>query len=180
MSFHAPSAFAPEDEARVVALLGAVHERDIPIVVHPDVIVTDALWRRFGDGLRLENMDLRKPLGQSAADLAHLFARLPEARFCLDLAHARQVDPTMAEAERLLLTFAARLDEIHLSHVDPDSRHHRLTPDAIADYRDIAVLVPEWVPVILESPLDSDAGTKEVREEVAAALRVFETELDES
>ncbi len=180
VSFHAPSAFEPEDEARVVAMLEAVHEREIPIVVHPDVIHTDALWRRFGSGLRLENMDLRKPFGQTAADLAPLFARLPEARFCLDLAHARQVDPTLAEAERMLLSFAARLDELHLSHVDADSAHHRLTPEAIVEYQDVAPLVPAWVPVVLESPLSYGAGVAAVLEEVEAALRVFEAEGVES
>lgn len=178
VSFHAPSAFEPEDEARVVALLEAVHERDVPIVVHPDVLRTDALWRRFGAGLRIENMDLRKPLGQTATDLAPFFTRLPEARFCLDLAHARQVDPTMAEAERLLLTFLPRLDEIHLSHVDQHSRHHRLNPEAIADYQDLAPLVPDWVPVVLESPMGDGADPAAVREEVAAALAVFDPAAD--
>jgi hypothetical protein len=178
VSFHAPSAFEPEDEARVVALLERVWERGIPIVVHPDVLRTDALWRRFGDGLRIENMDLRKPRGQTASDLAPFFTRLPEARFCLDLAHARQVDPTMAEAERLLLTFLARLDEIHLSHVDQDSRHHRLSPEAVADYQDLAPLVPDWVPLVLESPMGDEADAAAVREEAAAALAVFEPAAD--
>jgi hypothetical protein len=178
VSFHAPSAFEPEDEARVVAMLEAVHEREIPIVVHPDVVHTDALWRRFGSGLRLENMDLRKAFGQTAADLAPLFARLPEARLCLDLAHARQVDPTMAEAERLLVTFLARLDEIHLSHVDQDSRHHRLSPEAVADYQDLAPLLPDWVPLVLESPMGEEADAAAVREEAAAALAIFEPAAD--
>ena len=172
--FHAPSAFDPDDEARVVALLERVWERGVPIVVHPDVIHTDALWRRFGDGLRIENMDLRKAVGQTAADLAPYFARLPQARFCLDLAHARQVDPTMAEAERMLLGFLGRLEEVHLSDVDPDSRHHRLTPEAADDFRELAPLLPDWVPLVLESPLGDDADVATVREEVAAALAVFE------
>jgi len=173
VSVHAPSAFAEADEAGVVELLTDVHESGLPIVVHPDVIRTDALWRRFGDGLRIENMDVRKAFGQTAADLAPLFARLPEARLCLDLAHARQVDPTMGEAERLLLTFAARLDEIHLSDVDAASAHQRLNPEAIADYRDVPALVPAWVPVVLESPLGETPEPETVRGEVEAALEVF-------
>jgi len=169
VSVHAPSAFEQEDEAGVVDLLAAVHERGYPIVVHPDVIRTDALWRRFGDALRLENMDLRKAFGQTAADLAAFFARLPEARFCCDLAHARQVDPTLAEAEHLLLTFAARLDEIHLSEVDADSAHHRLTPEAIDDYQDLAGLGPASVPLVLESPLGEAPSSEDVRSEVDVA-----------
>jgi len=174
VSVHAPSAFAEADEAGVVELLAEVHERGLPIIVHPNVIRTDALWRRFGDGLRIENMDVRKAFGQTAADLAPFFARLPEARLCLDLAHARQVDPTMGEAERLLLTFAARLDEIHLSDVDAASAHHRLTPQAVADYQDLAPLVPEWVPVVLESPIQAPGDPRVIRVEADTALDLFQ------
>lgn len=169
VSIHAPSAFAADEEVAVVSLLAEAHERGLPIVVHPDVIYTDSLWRRFGDALRIENMDLRKRLGQTAADLAPFFARLPEARFCCDLAHARQVDPTLAEAERLLLTFASRLDEIHLSHVDAESQHHRLTPEFIADYLDLAALVPGWIPVVIESPMDAGASVADLQSEAALA-----------
>lgn len=169
VTFHAPSAFEPQEEAGVVELLTAVHEREIPLVVHPDVIYTPARWRRFGGDLWVENMDVRKPLGQTCDDLEPLFAALPEARLCLDLAHARQVDPTLGEAERLLLTFAGRLAEIHLSHVDTDSRHHRLTPDAVADYQDLAALVPAWVPVVLETPMGDAPEASEIRREVELA-----------
>jgi len=169
VTFHAPSAFEQQEEAGVVDLLAAVHDREIPLVVHPDVIHTPALWRRFGADLRVENMDLRKPLGQTVDDLEPLFATLPEARLCLDLAHARQVDPTLGEAERFLLSMAGRLAEIHLSHVDADSRHHRLTRDAVADYQDLAALVPAWVPVVLETPMGHDPAVEAIQHEVELA-----------
>jgi len=171
VSFHAPSRFSPRDEPWVIALLESVHERGWPIVVHPDTLHDRAAWRRFGDGLRIENMDLRKAHGQTAEQLRAVFADLPAARFCFDLGHARQVDPTMAEAERLALAFADRLAEIHLSHVDEASRHHRLTPDLADALGELAPLLPP-VPVILECPMRG-ATADELREEVAAAAEAF-------
>jgi hypothetical protein len=153
VSFHVPSRFSAEQEAEVLDLLAPVHERGWPLVVHPDVLHTRPAWRRFGSALLIENMDERKAFGQTYDDLVPLFRDLPEARLCLDLAHARQVDPTLGEAERLLLHLAPRLAEIHLSHVDPRSAHHPLTDDAIAAYRELASLLSPTVPLILESPL---------------------------
>jgi len=152
-----------------ICRIAEVHDREIPLVAHPDIVYTPALWRLFGSALRLENMDLRKPLGQTVDDLAPLFATLPEARLCLDLAHARQVDPTLGEAERFLLSMAGRRAEIHLSHVDADSRHHRLTRDAVADYQDLAALVPGWVPVVLENPMGDALTVADLEHEVDLA-----------
>ncbi|HMB54943.1 MAG TPA: hypothetical protein VKU40_16620 [Thermoanaerobaculia bacterium] len=171
VSFHAPSRFSAKDEPWVIALLEEVHGRGWPIVVHPDVLHHRTAWRRFGPGLLVENMDRRKAHGQTADDLTAVFADLPEARFCFDVGHARQVDPTMAEAERLAFTFADRLAEIHLSHVDESSRHHRLTPDLAEALGEIAPLLAP-VPVILECPVRR-AGAEVLREEVAAAAGAF-------
>ena len=128
-----------------------------------------SLRRRVGPVVRIENMDDRKPLGQTVDHLLPLFREWPDARFCLDVAHARQVDPTMGEAERLLLRFAARLAEVHVSHVDQDSTHHPLTDDAIAAYRDLAFLVPPQVPLIIESPLSGEVTVEAVRAETRRA-----------
>jgi len=153
VSFHVPSRFSSQQEPQVLALLAPVHDRGWPLVVHPDVLHTRPAWRRFGAALLIENMDDRKPYGQTVDDLAPLFRDLPEARLCLDLAHARQVDPTLGEAEQLLLHLTPRLAELHVSHVDPRSAHHPLTEDALAAYQELAPLLPPGVPVILESPL---------------------------
>lgn len=158
VSFHIPSRFEPTDEERVLELLAVPCERGWPLVVHPDVLYTPAAWRRFGRDLLVENMDERKAVGQTADDLAAVFRRIPEARFCCDLAHARQVDPTLGEAERLLLTLGPRLAELHVSHVTPDSAHHRLTADAVEAFGEVAGLVPDGVPVIVESPMGVGGG----------------------
>jgi len=42
------------------------------------------------------------------------FKNLPEATFCFDIAHAKQVDPTMQEGYKMLKKFKNRLRQIHL------------------------------------------------------------------
>lgn len=72
----------------------------LPIVVHPDAPYELDRWRQLGSCLTIENMDLRKGTGRFADELRSIFAKLPEARLCLDLAHSRQTDPTMTECFR--------------------------------------------------------------------------------
>ena len=66
-------------------------------------------WAQFGARLGIENMDKRKPIGHTAADLTRIFDVLPSASFCFDIGHARQVDPTMSEATAILQVCRARL-----------------------------------------------------------------------
>ncbi|HEX2253014.1 MAG TPA: hypothetical protein VHQ65_07090 [Thermoanaerobaculia bacterium] len=151
VSVHAPGRFPAREEGDLVARFVPVAERGWPIVVHPDAIHEPARWAPLGPLLLLENMDRRKP-GRTADELAPFFARLPEAGLCLDLAHARQVDPTMAEAERLVERSGDRLREIHLSELDDRGEHHRLSPASADAFRRLARRLPAGVPVILESP----------------------------
>ena len=43
---------------------------------------TDGLWRSFGESIYIENMDKRKPVGRTAAELKSLFERFPASRGC--------------------------------------------------------------------------------------------------
>ena len=79
---------------------------------------TRARTAPLGSCLVLENMDARKPTGRTVAELAPYFAALPDAGFCLDVAHVLSVDPTMEAGERLLDAFAGRLRHLHVSSVD--------------------------------------------------------------
>src|SRR6266496_866713 len=69
VSFHAPSSMAPQFERRALDLLEGVAEMGWPIIVHPDAMYQPEQWGRLGDRLCLENMDKRKPVGQTADDL---------------------------------------------------------------------------------------------------------------
>jgi hypothetical protein len=58
--------------------------------------------------LVLENMDSRKPTGRTAAELEPFFEQLPDAGFCLDIAHAYSIDPSMAVFNDLLDRYRSR------------------------------------------------------------------------
>jgi hypothetical protein len=173
VAFHAPSAFSPSGEASVVELLRSVTERGLPVVVHPDVMVTSELWREFGSRLLLENMDKRKRTGRTARDLLALFDVYRDARLCFDIGHARQFDPTMTEARMILRALGERLAEVHISEVNTASRHDPLSANAIAAFRTVADLIPEQVPVILETLID--VGQSDVPTEIDRARRALDS-----
>jgi hypothetical protein len=117
IALHAPSSFDQSEEPGVAKLLARVPET-WKIILHPDTIHSPENWTRFGARLVLENMDRRKFDGRSADEMSRWFAILPDARFCLDLAHAQQWDTTLTEAYLLLKTFSDRLCQIHISQLD--------------------------------------------------------------
>lgn len=172
VSFHAPSRFSPRDEDYVVERLQPVVERGIPVVVHPDVIIRPVLWENMGGGLLIENMDKRKAVGRTAVALRALFERLPGSRFCFDLGHARQVDPTMTEARFMLESLGERLAEVHISEVNTSSRHDPLSTYAMSAFRSVASLIPESIPVVLETLIDQ--GQSDILTEVDRARRALD------
>jgi hypothetical protein len=154
ISMHAPSRFDRQSEHRVLDLLRRRELKGFPVVVHPDVIFTPALWDQLGDRLLIENMDKRKPVGRTVRELRHLLDLLPDARFCFDIGHARQVDPTMTEAALLLQTFRERLAEVHISEVNTASRHDPISRNATLAFQTVARYIPPEIPIILESLID--------------------------
>ena len=124
VSIHAPTNFKDLQERDVVQLLEAAVSRRLPVVVHPDTIRCPEIWKPFGAFLLIENMDKRKPIGRSASELKIIFDSLPEAGFCFDVAHARQVDPSMIEAAQILNAFASRVRQVHASGVTTRYRSH--------------------------------------------------------
>src|SRR4051812_46176083 len=93
LSVHAPTKGRRLGERELAALLGRLPAHVDSIVVHPDQLADVEAWAALGHRLVLENMDTRKPAGQRPEQLAALFAILPQAGFCLDVAHAGDVDP---------------------------------------------------------------------------------------
>jgi endonuclease IV len=172
ISVHAPSAVDAQHERQVVEKLQGVAQRGWPIVVHPDSIHDDSLWRPFGKLICIENMDKRKPLARTRHELAVWFDRLPEASLCLDLAHVRQIDPTMTEAYLILRDFGDRLAEVHLSEVNAASKHEPISYGATLAYRQVASLIPESIPVILESIISAEF----IDDEIEAAHEALATD----
>ena len=101
-------------------------------------------------------MDKRKPYGRTTSELAKVFQKLPEASFCFDIGHARQVDPTMTVAYFLLKELGGRLRQLHVSEVNSRSTHDPLSYASILAFQEVADLIPEEVPIILETPVPED------------------------
>ena len=171
VSIHAPSRFAPEEEAWVVDHLQVLADQGFPIVVHPDVIFSPYRWLMLGDRLLIENMDKRKPIGRTVDDLRALYEVLPAARFCFDVGHARQVDPSMTEAALLVRCFQDRLCEVHMSEVNTASRHDPISKNAVNAFRTVMSSIAEDIPIILESLIDD--GQSDVETEIQRAHEVF-------
>ncbi len=170
ISFHAPSRRINLSESELINKLIELAKKGFPIIVHPDIIEDITLWTQLGDLLCIENMDKRKPIGRSALDLELIFNELPKARFCLDLAHARQVDPTMGEARSMIKRFGSRLIQLHVSTINSKSKHESLNVDALLAYQKLSHLINPEIPVILESPVSPQA----IRNEILIAEYLFD------
>lgn len=167
VSFHAPSQLSEFTEEELCTLLLRVAERGWYVVVHPDIVNRFEPWRMLGPHLCIENMDKRKPIGRTAAELDLIFTQLPEAKLCLDLGHAKQIDPSLLEVRNILENHNHRLRQIHLSDVNSESGHERLNHLAVMSFQSIAHLIPESVPVILEGPVEET--------EIAAELELAQS-----
>jgi hypothetical protein len=169
ISIHAPSAFTVAEESVIARELLPFARRGWLIVMHPDAIHDFDVWSGFGNRLCLENMDRRKPVGRTVEELQPIFARLPRASFCFDIAHARQCDTSMTEAYRLLEAFGGRLAEVHVSELDAHSRHVRLSRAGIRACLEVAGSIPLDVPVIIEAPV----RPHEIEDELRASLEAL-------
>jgi hypothetical protein len=168
VSFHAPSAFKTLREHDVVALLFRLPEH-WPVVVHPDLIHEPEIWATLGSRLCLENMDLRKRTGRTVDEMKAAFDALPAAGFCLDLGHARQIDPTMGIAIEMLERFGPRLRQLHVSEVGTFGDHRRMGFLARTAFHRVVRYVPADVPVILESIVSES----EMMNELEVAKQIF-------
>ena len=181
VSIHAPSKFVTVSEVRAADLLKVALELRIGIVVHPDAIAEASRWDEFGDLLWIENLDKRKPVARTVLELEEIFRRFPNAGFCLDVAHARQIDPTMSEAAHMLEKFSGRLKQLHASGLNSNSTHSALSIAARAAFGQISQLIPPHVPVILESPVAESQISSELefaRTAFSPWLRTLRSDID--
>lgn len=150
VSVHAPAKSLPESDAEICAWLAQAPALVERFILHPDIVRDWQPWGDLGDRLVIENMDARKLAGCNVDDLERIFGLVPEARFCLDLAHVTTVDSSMQLATDLLHAFAGRLAEVHVSSVDDGAHHVALTS---ADIERFAPFVAECsnVPWIYEA-----------------------------
>ena len=152
VSFHLPSLFDRYTNRDMDSLLSILVTKKWAVIVHPNILDHVDLWQSLDGQICIENMDKRKPVGRTAAELETIFAKFPKASFCFDIGHARQIDPTMSEAALILTRFSDRLKQVHISEVNTSSRHEGITYTALSSFRKVAHLIPKEVPIILETP----------------------------
>lgn len=162
VSLHLPSRFSINDESNVFRCAEQIANKNWPLVVHPDVISDWDLWSELGRLVCIENMDKRKSKGRTLEELSFVFDRLPEATFCFDFGHARQVDPTMSQAARILHAFGSRLVQVHLSDVDSSNKHRVLNFPALTAFGRVSCMIPPSVPIILETTVDDYGPTRQL------------------
>ncbi len=69
-AFHVPSLMDRDFEPVAIKALRDVAFREWPMIMHPDAMYDLSRWEHFGDLLCIENMDKRKPIGQTVAHLS--------------------------------------------------------------------------------------------------------------
>jgi len=182
ISIHSPSRLSELSEADAVNLLHGALRKKIPVVVHPDTITDPGRWSDFGPLLLIENLDKRKNTSRTTEELSRVFEQFPDAGFCLDVAHARQVDPTMGEAAQMLRSYGSKLRQIHASGLNSNSTHSLLSAAASFAFSEISHLIPPDVPIILESPVSERAIDNELafaRAAFSPWLQRLQAEIDD-
>jgi hypothetical protein len=162
VSIHVPSKFKLLSEAQVASALLPCIDLSIPLVIHPDAMRDRAVWAPFGRLLCLENMDKRKHTGRTIAELDDFFSTFPNATFCLDIAHARQVDSTMMETRQMLRRFGDRLRQVHISEIDAEGHHHSVSLATILASNGVASMIDHNVPIIIESVIAATQMKREI------------------
>lgn len=151
VSIHGPAKQWVGTPATCAAELADVADVVAGIVMHPETLVDLEPFAALTSKLLLENMDPRKPDARTVAELRPYFEALPESGFCLDVAHALLMDPTMREAHALLDAFGDRLREVHVSSILSDGTHVPLTVEDVDRFWRVLERC-RGVPWILEAP----------------------------
>ena len=168
-SIHAPKEFGRLSEHEAVDMLLPFAKKGFRIILHPDAIHDPKAWTTLGDALCIENMDMRKRTGRTVRELRSIFEQLPESKLCLDLGHARQVDPSMAVAFHLMHAFGDRLEEIHASEVDTGGNHVRMSRPCIEAFNQLSRHIKDNVAIIIESQVLQDG----LNDEIASTRELF-------
>lgn len=155
VSVHGPAKHLDGNWGQIIANLQQLPPEVARIILHPDTLGKNiGLFKVLGSKLVLENMDCRKDSCRTAAEMQRVFESLPEAGFCLDVAHAWTIDPSLEVGQELLNHYGDRLVEVHLSGIESNGKHRITTPEDLKLY-DPLLKRCHGIPWIFESPLVS-------------------------
>ena len=74
----------------------------------------------------------------------------------------------MSEACSILQRFNGKIQQVHVSEVNTLSKHDALSLESILAFQKVAHLIPQDVPVILESRVDESEIEQEIQNAVTA------------
>jgi len=166
ITIHAPSKLHDLTEKQLVEMLS----KFTAVVVHPDIITDYDLWNKLGDKLIIENMDKRKSIGQDVWSMNDIFKKLASCKFCLDLAHTKQVDESMMDCKTMAFRFQDRLAGIHVSDLNEDSKHICIDEKCAEKYIRLSHWFPKDMTIIIESPASDET---EVAAEIEKVWKIF-------
>lgn len=166
VSVHAPAKKSSLSKDRLVQRLGKLPRWVRSVIAHPDRLRGLEQYRALGSRLVLENMDDRKADGRTADEMERFFRELPEAGFCLDVAHVYSLDPRMDLAHELLDRFGDRLRQVHLSSLR-DGRHVPVCPEDEELFESVLARCGD-VPWIMEAEIPDRWGHRATREPVTS------------
>lgn len=173
ISIHAPTTLPDFSEKQLAVILQVFAVNCWNIVIHPNLLTDFGMWKDFGKMLCVENMDSRKPPCQTAESMERFLENLPEASICLDIAHARQIDPTLIEILRITDTFGDRIKQVHISELNYEGRHTTISDSCANDYNYIAERI-KHLPQIIESPVKNET---ELLNEIDIIQKIFDNKL---
>lgn len=127
VSLHAPLPTPDASARRIVDRLEGL-PTDFDVVFHPDGFRDEPSLGRLGSRVVFENMDVQKAFGRDVDDVAAVLDALPEAGFCLDVAHVWTNDRSLRIGHDLLDRFGERLRQVHVSGIEPNGTHRPTTP----------------------------------------------------
>lgn len=155
VSLHLPSRYTVYQEVQIVQWVHYLFKTKGPInlILHPDAIKDFSLWRPFKEHLCLENMDGRKNIGKTKQELKQIFKKLPDARLCFDIGHAREIDPSMTVARDIVEEYQKKIVQIHISEVGADYKHKHISQQAHKDFIKVLELVAPSCVYIIETPV---------------------------
>jgi sugar phosphate isomerase/epimerase len=149
VSLHAPVGIESVDET-----VDAIRRLPLggDVILHPDLYGADESVALLGPRAVFENMDVAKRFGRTADDLAKVFARFPDAGFCIDVAHVWTNDTSLALGHELLDAFGDRLRQLHVSGIEPDGTHRATTQADLELYAPLLARC-DGAPQVLEAVL---------------------------
>jgi hypothetical protein len=74
----------------------------------------------------------------------------------------------MSEASAILRLFHDRIEQLHVSEVNTQSKHDALTLESILAFQRVSHLIPSDVPIILESRVEEWETEEEIRNALTA------------